>query len=191
MGCTSSNAKDPAKVPISATSKSPSVEIPSKALPKQPPTITLARPASQIPPPQAPLATPVLNGTESSRQALPSSQVVPANSPPQAQVHPRPEPDADLSHTHPLLEHQIESYDPNKTIMLTIADFEGSFHLPTSLGLNKSTEELYATVVRELHHAQFLLIHQGKVLPADTTSIGAYGVQESGQVDCLSLRLRV
>lgn len=83
-----------------------------------------------------------------------------------------------------------EPYDPDKTVKLSIGDFEGTFKLTTTCNLDKSTESLYSAVTDKLHHSQFTLIHQGKVLPADSTSLGAYGVRESGQIDCLVLSLK-
>lgn len=92
--------------------------------------------------------------------------------------------DGEISNSGP----KGETYDPKKTVKLSIGDLEGTFTLTTTLNLNKSTESLYAAVNDKLHHNQFILIHQGKVLPADSTPVGAYGVLESGQVDCLFLK---
>ena len=80
-----------------------------------------------------------------------------------------------------------QHYNPSQTVTLTIRDFEGTVRVTETLNLNKSTELLYAAVRPKLQMAVFSLIYQGKVLPEDDTSIGTYGVRESGTVDCLFL----
>lgn len=80
-----------------------------------------------------------------------------------------------------------EHYNPSQTVTLTIRDFEGTLRLKETLNLNKSTESLYAALRPRLQISIFSLIYQGKVLPEDDTPIGAYGVRESGTVDCLFL----
>jgi len=202
MGCTSSTAKSPIKVPVSVNQpqvgsvpehlpessvqhlSKPSIPAAIRAEPRVP---VPAPPLPQSPPSIA-VRTPPLR-PESSSKASPGTVVTLAPSVP-TRFDPNIRPDIAVTPNWPFLERRIQTFDSNKAITLIIGDFEGTFSLSTTLNLDKSTESLYATVNHELHHDQFALIHQGKVLPADTTPVGAYGVHESGRIDCLFLSLR-
>ena len=97
---------------------------------------------------------------------------------------------AESHHAGLFPEQKLDQYDPSKSVTLTIRDFEGTFSLSTTLTLNKSTESLYAAVREHPEIRTFDLIYRGKVLPEDSTALGAYGVLESGTVDCLFLSVR-
>lgn len=84
-------------------------------------------------------------------------------------------------------EPRLDHYDPSKSITLTIRDFEATFTFLLTLTLNKSTESLYTEVRQYLNVSALNLIYEGKVLPEDSTALGAYGVLESGTLDCLFL----
>ena len=204
MGCSSSKSTT-VQVPtlkaasaLQTQSNGIAADTSAKAPAKQPSPPVPALPNPQSKPPAAALSPEKPLSTNSSKQEMPGTALNSGKTPTRPAVslvnqggnEQIPEAGVELSNKGPLPERKGEPYDQKKTVKLSIGDLEGTFTLTTTFNLNKSTESLYAAVKDKLHHNQFTLIHQGKVLPADSTPLGAYGVHESGQVDCLFLSLK-
>ena len=213
MGCTSSKKSKPTK----GFSEAPAESNPQPAQPSvQPPPSQSAQLApkldshSPVSGPEPAVEDPM---RAQPRQPVPVSENVDVEDTPHALPYPSPQAKtssncangslptqshtafsfdskAESHHAGLFPEQKLDQYDPSKSVTLTIRDFEGTFSLSTTLTLNKSTESLYAAVREHPEIRTFDLIYRGKVLPEDSTALGAYGVLESGTVDCLFLSVR-
>ena len=99
-------------------------------------------------------------------------------------------PGLDFPLLSPFPEVHPPAFDPSKSVTLTLRDLTQHVIHTTTVTLNKSTDSLYTAVRVHLPTEKFHLIHQGKVLPEDKTPLGAYGVKESGVIDCVFLSLK-
>lgn len=88
--------------------------------------------------------------------------------------------------TLPLLlsQRNVEAYDPNQSIDLSLEDTAGAVLARTRTKLSTSSKALYA-LIRASRSSAFNLLYRGQVIPESDRPIGDFRILKSGVVNCM------